>query len=421
MIPHALEELRFVQRADVWKAGRLAGTLERGARGEVVFGYLGGYDGPPIATTLPVSTPADEATDAGLPPFFAGLLPEGHRLTVLRRTVKTSPDDELSLLLAVGADVPGDVQVVPAGEVPLETPPLVPDDLRGADFRALTDAPDRHGIPGVQAKASATMLTVPVALARSRAILKVDPADCPHLVVNEAAHLAAARRLRIPVAEHSVVHDGAGVQGLLVDRFDRVIGPDGDIERLALEDAAQVMGILPAAKYAVDSEAAVLALASATHASKIAARNLYLQLVFAWLVGNGDLHAKNLSILQAPDGRCPSTAARRGSAPGIGRRSPMRSGSRSAPPSARTVWRSRRQARSASTTCPSRGPCSMARSGSCGPVAPSSRTEASVAGSVRPALHLPWPPCASASIRLSSIRPALWTDSVAWVTMDRDY
>ncbi|WP_347040925.1 type II toxin-antitoxin system HipA family toxin [Brachybacterium nesterenkovii] len=147
------------------------------------------------------------------------------------------------------------------------------------------------------------MLTVPVALARSRAILKVDPADYPHLVVNEAAHLVAARRLRIPVAEHSVVHDGAGVQGLLVDRFDRVIGPGGDIERLALEDAAQVMGILPAAKYAVDSEAAVLALASATHASKIAARNLYLQLVFAWLVGNGDLHAKNLSILQAPDGR----------------------------------------------------------------------------------------------------------------------
>lgn len=303
MIPHALEELRFVQRADVWKAGRLAGTLERGARGEVVFRYRGGYDGPPIATTLPVGAPADEATGAGLPPFFAGLLPEGHRLTVLRRAVKTSPDDELSLLLAVGADVPGDVQVVPVGEVPLETPPLVPDDLRGADFRALTDAPDRHGIPGVQAKASATMLTVPVALARSRAILKVDPAGYPHLVVNEAAHLAAARRLRIPVAEHSVVRDGTGVQGLLVDRFDRVIGPGGDIERLALEDAAQVMGILPAAKYAVDSEAAVLALASAASASKIAARNLYLQLVFAWLVGNGDLHAKNLSILQAPDGR----------------------------------------------------------------------------------------------------------------------
>ena len=44
----------------------------------------------------------------GLPPFFAGLLPEGHRLAVLRRDVETSADDELTLLLAVGADAPGD-------------------------------------------------------------------------------------------------------------------------------------------------------------------------------------------------------------------------------------------------------------------------------------------------------------------------
>ena len=43
------------------------------------------------------------------------LLPEGRRLGALRRAVKTSADDELSLLLAVGADAIGDVQVVPSG------------------------------------------------------------------------------------------------------------------------------------------------------------------------------------------------------------------------------------------------------------------------------------------------------------------
>jgi len=47
-----------------------------------------------------------------LPAYFAGLLPEGRRLSALRRAVKTSADDELSLLLAVGADAIGDVQVV---------------------------------------------------------------------------------------------------------------------------------------------------------------------------------------------------------------------------------------------------------------------------------------------------------------------
>jgi len=34
-----------------------------------------------------------------LPSYFSGLLPEGRRLGALRRAVKTSADDELSLLL----------------------------------------------------------------------------------------------------------------------------------------------------------------------------------------------------------------------------------------------------------------------------------------------------------------------------------
>jgi serine/threonine-protein kinase HipA len=48
-----------------------------------------------------------ETGSGALPAFFSGLLPEGHRLTVLKNAVKTSLGDELSLPLAVGADVPG--------------------------------------------------------------------------------------------------------------------------------------------------------------------------------------------------------------------------------------------------------------------------------------------------------------------------
>ena len=70
-----------------------------------------------------------------------------------------------------------------------------------------------------------------------------------------------------------------------------------------MEDAAQVLDVLPAAKYAVTSEEVTLALARRTAAPVVATRNLYLQFLFAWLTGNGDLHAKNVSILQAPDGR----------------------------------------------------------------------------------------------------------------------
>ncbi|WP_338142907.1 HipA domain-containing protein [Brachybacterium saurashtrense] len=195
------------------------------------------------------------------------------------------------------------MQVVPAGSVPAEPSPLADADPAHLDFRSLTDAPDRHALPGVQAKASATMLTSPFTTTAERALLKIDPPDHPHLVANEELHLAAARALRLPVAEHRVVRDGQGVPGLLVTRFDRVLVEDGASDRLAMEDAAQVLDVLPAAKYAVTSEEAALALARRTAAPMLAVRNLYLQFLFAWLTGNGDLHAKNISILRAPDGR----------------------------------------------------------------------------------------------------------------------
>lgn len=299
-----LPSLKRVRSADVYKASRLAGHLTRTGAGTVTFSYTSGYladPSGPVATTLPLTPDLVEAPSGALPAFFSGLLPEGHRLTVLRDAVKTSLGDELSLLLAVGADVPGDVQVVPAGRVPEEPGPLADTSRPGElDFAALADAVDPHGLPGVQAKASASMLTTPVALAGRRYILKLDPPRHPHLVVNEAAHLTAAHILKIPVANHSIVSDRNGRQGLLVERFDR--GHGTGPARYALEDAAQVMNLPPASKYAVSSEDAVLALAGLCKAKAVAVRNLYLQFVFAWLTGNGDLHAKNASILETRPG-----------------------------------------------------------------------------------------------------------------------
>lgn len=297
-----LEQLRFQRAADVYKAGQLAGRLERTPAGSVRFEYLPGYVGDPVASTLPVRPDPVEVAGGGLPTFFAGLLPEGHRLTVIRQATKTSPDDELTLLLAVGEDTPGDVQIAPAGAALVDRSPLIEGDPAHLDFQSLASAPDRHALPGVQAKASAAMINVPLRTATTQAILKIDPPDHPHLVVNEFAHLQAARSLKIPVAQAQLVHDSVGVPGLWVTRFDRQAGPESET-RLAVEDGAQVMDLLPAAKYTVDSEDLVLALSGQTNAPLVSVRNLYLQFLFAWLSGNGDLHAKNVSVLQGADGR----------------------------------------------------------------------------------------------------------------------
>lgn len=296
----SLDRLRYVRHAQVYKAGALAGHLKRGESGELAFTYAQAFNGPPIASTLPVSTTPVTSPGGGLPPFFAGLLPEGHRLTVLRRATKTSLDDELTLLMAVGNDVPGDVQIVPAGEAPDEPQPLADGSPEQLDFAALAEVVDGVAIPGVQTKISASMVNTPLRMPSRQAILKLDPPEHPHLVLNEAAHLQAAKTMNLPVAQSEVVKDRHGLLGLLVDRFDRVSADEKTV-RLAMEDAAQLMNIFPAAKYQVTSEAVVWAVLEQTRAKPLAARNLYLQFLFAWLTGNGDLHAKNVSVLDSAD------------------------------------------------------------------------------------------------------------------------
>lgn len=64
-----------------------------------------------------------------------------------------------------------------------------------------------------------------------------------------------------------------------------------------MEDAAQLMGLAPAAKYGVSSEDVVAAVSARCDAPLVAVRNLYIQFLFSWLTGNGDLHAKNVSVL----------------------------------------------------------------------------------------------------------------------------
>lgn len=296
-----LERLRTVRAADVYADDVLAGSLERATDGSTVFAYRPDYlarvGSRPIATTLPLSAEAVVTPNGALPAFFAGLLPEGHRLSVLRRAVKTSASDEFTLLLAVGGDTPGDVRVLPAGEPPVAASALIdPADPGSLDFRSLVDAVDTHAIPGVQDKASASMISAPVSGRDGRYILKLSPAEYPHLVEDELLHLTAARGLRLPVAAARIVHDRTGVPGLLVERFDRV--HDGDRwRRLGLEDATQVLGLPPAAKYTVSAEEVVLGLAAVCRAPAVAVRAAYLQFAFAWLSGNGDLHAKNLSVL----------------------------------------------------------------------------------------------------------------------------
>lgn len=300
-----LTDLRTVKVADVYKGDIRAARIER-VDNAIAFTYLPEYlagDGHAVATTLPLQEQPVITTGGAVPAFFAGLLPEGRRLTALRRAVKTSADDDLSLLLAVGADTIGDVRVLPHGYDPAEAPETAVQigDPRELDFRALladTGIIDRSGIAGVQDKVSARMISVPVAQAGRRYILKLTPPEFPAVVENEHYFLRVARRSGLNVVDAQLLRDRNGVAGLLVERFDRSINADGTVVRHAVEDGGQLLGLYPADKYNVSTEAVAERIGQACAAQAVAMRDVFRQVCFAWLTGNGDVHAKNLSVMQ---------------------------------------------------------------------------------------------------------------------------
>lgn len=316
-----VDELRQVERAAVFKAGAEAATLER-LDHAVRFTYVPDYlvaGGPPVATSLPLSdSPVVTHSAGALPPFFSGLLPEGRRLSALRLAAKTSADDEFTLLLAVGGDVVGDVQVIPEGEAPpVEVEPrLTVDDWGAVEFSELFAASvgdastiDRVGLAGVQDKVSARMMRVPVAMRGHRYFLKLSPSEFPYLVENEAFFLDAARKSGLDTAEARIVEDAGGASALLVRRFDRQVDSSGNTFPLSQEDACQALGRYPADKYRVTTEEVVRALASVCLAQPVAALTLVRQVAFAYLTCNGDTHAKNFSIQRLRTGEWRVTPA----------------------------------------------------------------------------------------------------------------
>lgn len=300
-------------RGDVYKAGVLVAQLVR-HEDRVEFRYLPDHlDGPDVATTLPAGPDVVVTPGRAVPPYFAGLLPEGRRLTALRSAIKTSADDDFSMLLVVGGDPVGDVQVVPAG-----APPPALDDVGGAGStfgaasfdnatfdtvsfaevfgRLVGGVPDPVGFAGVQDKVSGRMISVPLRVGGTSYLLKLDPPEFPYLVENEQFFLTVARTCGLPVVASHVVRDREGRPGLVVERFDRHrLG--GQLVGRATEDGCQVAGRYPGDKYALDTEALFSAMARHCVARPVALRDLLRQLVVAIVTGNGDLHAKNVSIV----------------------------------------------------------------------------------------------------------------------------
>lgn len=278
--------------------GRLLRTAQ-GCRLELVADFSARTGRDWLTYRLDARQTVRDFEGVGLPPYFAGLLPEGLRLRALVRSLKTSADDLFSLLGAAGHDPVGDIhfsKVTDGTDHPLSQ-------LAFADLREKLrkDARDPSGqtLAGVQDKLSTDRLNLRLSGARGAHMLKLGSPDHADLVENENACLRLAKKCGLEVNTHKVVHDAEGEAALLVTRFDRAWDPKNKrLRRSHQEDACQFLDRYPADKYRLSLQEIAKALTELCAAPDLEILSLLRLTAFSYLVGNGDLHAKNISLLQ---------------------------------------------------------------------------------------------------------------------------
>ncbi|MBI3678028.1 MAG: HipA domain-containing protein [Proteobacteria bacterium] len=248
-------------------------------------------------------------TQTRVPPFFANLLPEGPMRDYLAGRAGVNPAREFFLLWVLGRDLPGAVEIRPMdGE---SWPDAARAQLAGNSQKRKSAM--RFSLAGVQLKFSAVKsarggLTIPVDGTGGSWIVKLPSTVHDGVPENEFAMMELARRIGMDVPQTALVPLGsiegmpegierAGKNAFAIRRFDR--GENG--ARIHIEDFAQIFALYPDKKYERLNYRNIAEVIW-TEIGETGIAEFVRRLVFNTLIGNGDMHAKNWSLIY-PDAR----------------------------------------------------------------------------------------------------------------------
>jgi len=269
---------------------------------------------PLLSCSLPVTRQWQDASW-----WARGLLPEGAHLLALATRAKVPTNYTSDLLARYGRDIAGAFTLT-AGPPPdarrwaVEeyTGDQLADELRNSatepGFATRDDS--ELSLAGLQNK----ILVVHLGPARwgrpvnghpSTHIMKLDDPQRPGLIEAEHSCLTLANTVGLTTIRPQFTHID-GIPVLIVNRFDRIEGPDGAIGRLHQEDACQALAANlddggGRGKYenAGGPSFAAIAQLLEQHATDPAAElaQLLRLAVFTTVIGNSDAHGKNVSFL----------------------------------------------------------------------------------------------------------------------------
>ncbi|MAE32020.1 MAG: kinase [Verrucomicrobiales bacterium] len=242
-------------------------------------------------------------------PFFSNLLPEGTLRDYLARRAGVKAVREYHLLAQLGHDLPGAVRAVAVDAEETEVDELDEEAAGKQAERAL-----RFSLAGVQLKFSAIKaqgknggLTIPVTGSGGNWIVKLPSARHPEVPEAEFAAMKLAAKIGIDVPDIDLVPldqiDGIpegitryGKSAFAIRRFDR--GEEGPVHT---EDFAQVFGVFADDKYENASYRQILSVL-AIETDEQSVIEFVRRLTYSVLIGNGDMHLKNWSLIY-PDRR----------------------------------------------------------------------------------------------------------------------
>lgn len=277
------------------------------------------------AIALSVRMPVREARYPGqyCRTWLDGLLPEAGLRRAVAQRFRVEESNTFRLLEQIGRECAGAVVIVEHGDAPPASGGvewLGPEDLEDvidrldtAPFAMTEDSQVRVSLGGVQEKVVLVQdddgrLGLPLQATPTTHILKPSPLRAsgaeqwPGVAVAELLALRVLGHAGIPAAEAQVCRIGDR-SALLVHRYDRVTGVDGP-ERLHQEDLCQALGLDPGEKYqsatnpfAPSFERIAGVLRDHAAAPLIELGRLHEQMLASIVLGNCDLHAKNLSLL----------------------------------------------------------------------------------------------------------------------------
>jgi serine/threonine-protein kinase HipA len=306
--------------------GRIMGRIEA-RRQRFTFCYDEGWRAWPRAYPLSLSMPfvVAEHEHKVVEAFLWGLLPDNETiLTRWGRKFQVSPRNAFALISHVGEDCAGAVQFVRGDRIKkmsakvgsLQVRWLTADEtaerlrLLVEDASATrTGEEGQFSLAGAQPKtalfhdAANRRWGVPQGRTPTTHILKPATGEFEGFTQNEHFCLQLARSIGLP-ATNSWVEDFRELPVIVVERYDRVVRK-GQVRRTHQEDMCQALGVRPQIKYQNQGGPSPKMIAELLwdHSSSAAndVRRFADALIFNWLMVGTDAHAKNYSLLLAPD------------------------------------------------------------------------------------------------------------------------